>query len=216
MVSASSISALPRLRWIAGAIALFLAGPLAASAPRIVLPAGNTLRPGQIITVGWENLPPRVEELEFFLIRAGYREEIVRLTPQLIPSAGQFRWEVPNLPGDGFLRLRIRIEDAGARNVADSAVFHIATTWRGEDPVVFRDGQWWVDPAARPESPRSMEDRVEPGPQFEGLVAIAPRRDWCSTTEIAAAIAVTPAGMALTRLPQSLRSRAPLVTPQRK
>jgi len=120
---------------------LFAATALHAGQTRILFAPARTLEAGEVVTVGWEGVPAGVEELEFLLqFEDG---EIVRLTPQLIPSSGSFRWTIPNLPSRAaVLELRAGIGDEEI-TIASSKPFAIRGAVR-ETRVEFRDGEWWA------------------------------------------------------------------------
>jgi hypothetical protein len=188
--------------------------PLVAAQPAIILPAEDTFRPGSVIAVAWENLPAGVEELEFLLVRGDRREEIVRLTPQLLPERGSFQWQVPNLSADAaLLRLRVGIDDE-ERDIANSKTFTIAGG-RDEESLVFRDGEWWIPLVGRSTASRALGDRITPS-RLRGAVAMVRSRRFTGTlppviVAIAPAVSVivSPSNLALS-------SRAPLVIPQRE
>jgi hypothetical protein len=120
---------------------LFAATALQAKQARILFAPARTLEAGEVVMVGWEGLPAGVEELEFLL--QGVEGEIVRLTPQLIPSSGSFRWTIPNLPSrTAVLELRAGIDDEEVI-IASSRPFAIRGAAR-DTRLEFRDGEWWA------------------------------------------------------------------------
>lgn len=120
---------------------LLFAAAAQAAQTRIVFAPGRTLEAGEVVTVGWQGLPENVEELEFLL--AGGHGEVVRLTPQFLPSHGSFRWTVPNLPSPAaVLQLRAGIEGEEVV-LASSEPFVIRGVSRHAH-VEFRDGEWWA------------------------------------------------------------------------
>jgi len=195
------------------AIFILATTPLLAGRPAIVL-RSTTLRAGAFVTIGWENLPPGVEELEFFLIRGDRREEIVRLTPQLVPTHGSFRWQVPNLPSEAaLLRLRVGI-DGVEHDVADSTTFSIEGTG-GEDRLEFREGQWWLAHVVRPGSFQKTSARIDASVPHEIFAVVGSRFH----VEPALSFSARPwRSHPLTRTSDAVAglSRAPLVVPQRK
>jgi len=120
---------------------LFAATALNAGQTRILFGPARTLEAGEVVTVGWEGVPAGVEELEFLLRRGD--GEIVRLTPQLIPSSGSFRWTIPNLPSRAaVLELRAGI-DGQEITIASSQPFGIRGAAR-DTRLEFRHGEWWA------------------------------------------------------------------------
>src|SRR6185436_18323656 len=134
---------------IAVVMLLLAAAAGQAAQTRIVFTPQRALQAGEVVTVGWEGLPANVEELEFLL--AGGDGEVVRLTPQFLPSNGSFRWTVPNLPSHAaVLQLRAGIEGEEVV-LASSEPFVI----RGESRwahVEFRNGEWWAVELGMPSS----------------------------------------------------------------
>ncbi|MEK6375295.1 MAG: hypothetical protein AABO58_21685 [Acidobacteriota bacterium] len=122
-------------------LAALAAGALQASETRILFAPSRVLKAGEVVTVGWEGVPAGVEELEFLLERED--GEVVRLTPQLIPSNGSFRWTVPNLPSRAaVLVLRAGIHDQEVE-IASSQPFAIREAAR-DTRLEFREGEWWA------------------------------------------------------------------------
>ena len=125
------------------AVVMMLLSEAAAQAAqtRIVFAPLRALEAGEVVTVGWQGLPANVEELEFLL--AGGDGEVVRLTPQFLPSNGSFRWTVPNLPSPAAV-LQLRAGMEGEEVVlASSEPFVIRGVSRRSN-VEFRDGEWWA------------------------------------------------------------------------
>ena len=120
---------------------LFAATALHAGQTRILFGPARTMAAGEVVTVGWEGVPAGVEELEFLLQRED--GETVRLTPQLIPSSGSFRWTIPNLPSRAaVLELRAGI-DGQEITIASSEPFTIRGAAR-DTRLEYRDGEWWA------------------------------------------------------------------------
>jgi hypothetical protein len=120
---------------------LFAATALHAGQTRILFAPARTLEAGEVVTVGWEGVPAGVEELEFLLqFEDG---EIVRLTPQLVPSSGSFRWTIPDLPSRAVV-LELRADVDGEEiTIASSKPFAIRGAARATR-LEFRDGEWWA------------------------------------------------------------------------
>src|SRR6185436_2727956 len=100
---------MPRLLCTAVVMMLLFAAVAEGAQTRIVFAPRRALEAGEVVTVGWQGLPANVEELEFLLAEGD--GEVVRLTPQFLPSNGSFRWTVPNLPSHAaVLQLRAGID----------------------------------------------------------------------------------------------------------
>lgn len=170
---------------------------------------------GETIQVGWVNLPPGVEELEFFLVRGDSVEEIVRLTPQLVPARGSFAWKVPNLPSsDAKLRLRVGI-DGEEIEIAESETFAVHSSGDIAPQIEFRDGEWWATETSRPWSApvepstlRAAQPHQEPVLGVHRFSALLPPSGATGVAREADHNTVS--------LPATTLSRAPLVVPQRK
>ena len=136
---------------IAGVLAatLALAGTArAGERPALRLPFAGEVRAGETIELSWTGIDADVHELEILLSIDGGRGPRVRVSPELDPRAGAWRWRVPNLPtGEARLSLRIgrgRHElEAGA-----SEIFRIVGTPDQEpERDVVHEGSWWRGPA---------------------------------------------------------------------
>jgi hypothetical protein len=137
-----------RLRpWILCGVALLLSTAAAYAEPHIVFSPRQAVTAGYVVTVGWRDLPAEAEEFEFLLsTRPG---ELIRITPELSPSDGSFRWTVPDLPSrEAVLYLRARIDEEETV-LASTGPFVI----RGASHravVEFHDREWWMVPPAPP------------------------------------------------------------------
>jgi hypothetical protein len=130
---------------------LLFAAAAEAVQTRIAFAPRHALEAGDVVTVGWEGLPANVEELEFLLAEGD--GEVVRLTPQFLPSNGSFRWTVPNLSSSAaVLQLRAGIE--GEEVVLASSEPFVIRGVSGHAHVEFRNGEWWAlelgPPSANP------------------------------------------------------------------
>jgi hypothetical protein len=201
---------MPLRIWTAIVVTLLSATAAQAIQPRIVFAPRRALEAGEVVTVGWDGLPANVDELEFLL--ATDDGEVVRLTPQFMPSTGSFGWTVPNLPSRAaVLELRAGIE--GVEIVlAASDPFVIRGVARNAH-VEFRDGEWWSvetgKPAHAPPAVQSVR-RIGASRTFVRPRQWLPRAgmdlshaDRIDTTEVTS-----------TRV--DTRCGAPLVVPQRK
>jgi hypothetical protein len=198
--------------WTAIVVLLLLAAAAQAYAtqPRIIFAPRRALEAGEVVTVGWEGLPANVDELEFLLVTDD--GEVVRLTPQFMPSSGSFGWTVPNLPSRAaVLELRAGIE--GVEIVlAASDPFVIRGVARNAH-VEFRDGEWWSVETGKP---------AFPPPDIQSV-----RRIGASRTFVRPRQWLPRAGMDLSHADRvdttevtssrvDTRCGAPLVIPQRK
>jgi hypothetical protein len=201
--------------WTAIVVMLLSAAAAQASQPRIVFAPRHALEPGQVVTVGWEGLPANVDELEFLLVTDD--GEVVRLTPQFMPSsgsfgAGLFGWTVPNLPSRAaVLELRAGIE--GVEVVLAASDPFVIRRGARKAHVEFRDGEWWSvetgEPAAAPHAVHLVR-RTRASRTF-----VRPRQ-WVrrAATDLSAARPLDPIHVAPQRV--DTRCGAPLVVPQRK
>lgn len=201
---------MPLRIWSAIVVMLLSAAAAQAAQPRIVFAPRRALEPGEVVTVGWEGLPANVDELEFLLVIDD--GEVVRLTPQFMPSKGSFGWTVPNLTSHAAV-LELRVGIAGVETVvAASDPFAIRGGARRAH-VEFRDGEWWsVDtgnPAPAPPGVQSVR-RVTAARMF-----VRPRQ-WMprAATEIGDAQQLATDEVTSPRA--DTRCGAPLVVPQRK
>ena len=122
--------------------ALALARPAHAVRPTLSVGAGS-LRAGDVIRVRWRGVPPETRELEVLLSLDDGRTYPLRVTAELEPREGGFRWRVPNLAAERA-RLRLRYESgAGEMSGEASVPFRIVADPGAprEDPV-FHEGLW--------------------------------------------------------------------------
>ena len=143
---------MPLKTWIAIVVLLLSAAATQAASPRIVFTPRRALEAGEVVTVGWEGLPANVDELEFLLVLDD--GEVVRLTPQFMPSTGSvgsgaFGWTVPNLPSRAaVLELRAGIE--GVEIVLAASEPFVIRGVAHSAHVEFRDGEWWSVETGKP------------------------------------------------------------------
>jgi hypothetical protein len=90
---------------------LALARPLPRPAVSLDSPAGGVLEPGSTVTVVWENVPPAVPECELLLV-LGVGHTTLRITEELSPGSGSYRWTVPNVSAPAA-RLVLRMNLSG-------------------------------------------------------------------------------------------------------
>jgi hypothetical protein len=191
-------------------VVLLLSAAAAQAAPRIVFAPRRALEAGEVVTVGWEGLPANVDELEFLL--ATDDGEVVRLTPQFMPSNGSFGWTVPNLPSRAaVLELRAGIEGVEVV-LASSKPFVIHGVAR-KAHVEFRDGEWWSvetgQPSPAPPAVHSIR-RISASRTF-----VRPRQ-WLPRAgmDLAGADPIDTTEVTSSRV--DTRCGPPLVVPQRK
>lgn len=181
-----------------------------AAQPRIVFAPGCEVTAGDVVMVGWEGLPPQVDEFEF-LLSTGHGD-LIRLTPELSPSDGSFRWTVPDLPSrEAVLHLRAGI-DGEEIVLASTDPFVIRGRSRSAT-IEFRDREWWmVTPAAPAAAPPVIDETTRYGLAAEADVPSrhAPLRAGTVRSRECRGDAHRPC-------PASIHTRcgAPLVVPQR-
>ena len=135
----------PRSWMVSVVVMLLAAGAARAAQPRIVFVPGCGVTAGEVVTVGWQGLPSDAEEFEFLLSTGG--GELIRLTPELSPADGSFRWTIPDLPSrEAVLTLRARID--GEEVVLTSSEPFVIRAAAGRARVEFRDREWWMVPPA--------------------------------------------------------------------
>ena len=142
----------PRL-WLVflAVVTLFGSVPIHASGSeggRVLFPgAGATLASGTSVEIRWSALPEDVEEMELLLSVDGLDAVSIRLTPQIDPQAGSFRWDVPRLAVTAA-RLRIRYGRDGRENDGEPGEpFSISVSpCLGMAPLLHRDGELWIAP----------------------------------------------------------------------
>jgi hypothetical protein len=209
MAAVRSPIRMPLRAWTA-IVVLLLSAAAAQASPRIVFAPSRALEAGQVVTVGWEGLPANVDELEFLLVLDD--GEVVRLTPQFMPSKGSFGWTVPNLPSRAaVLELRAGIE--GVETVlaaSDPFVIHGVTR---KAHVEFRDGEWWSletgEPSAAPPAVHSVR------PSGTARMFVRPRQ-WMPRAGTEPGAARELDTFEVTAPLADTRCGAPLVVPQRK
>jgi len=101
--------------------------------PRLRLPAGASVRPGEIVTFRWEPSDSSISELEILLSVDGGRWYTERISPRLDPRTGAYSWRVPNL---GVARMRFRIRfNRGGREIEGEPSALLGVLVRPPDPV---------------------------------------------------------------------------------
>jgi hypothetical protein len=136
---------LPRLLPLVLAVAALLAGsrPARASGASLVL-AGTEFRAGESVEVSWTGLPPECEELEILLSVDGGRTWPLRVSAELEPREGGFRWRVPNLAaGRARLRLRYGLRHRELDGPATGTFRIVADPGAPATVFRFHEGDWW-------------------------------------------------------------------------
>jgi hypothetical protein len=112
---------------------------------RLLAPAaGQALAAGETITVRWSGIPAAADELELLLTVDG-GELPLRLTPQLSPGGGGFRWVVPNLPSRrARLTLRYGLHGREVVSLPGEPFRIVGRADRLPGAVGYHDGEWWL------------------------------------------------------------------------
>jgi hypothetical protein len=136
---------LSRLLPVVLALAALLAGAtLARASVGSLLVDGSEFHAGESVEVRWTGLPPECDELELLLSVDGGRTWPLRVSAELEPREGGFRWRVPNLAA-GRARLRLRY-GLGHRELdgPPTGTFRIvADPGAPASAFRFREGDWW-------------------------------------------------------------------------
>lgn len=115
---------------------------------------GQVLSAGQWADVRWTALPPGVEEFEILLSVDDGASFVLRLTPQLDPAMGAYRWRVPNLPSKrARLRLRVGIEHEEIEGPLGRPFEIVAEPGKAAAAAQWRDGELWATAVSLPASP---------------------------------------------------------------
>ncbi len=133
--------------WILSGVVLLLSTAAAYAEPHIVFSPAQAVTAGHVVTVGWRELPAEAEEFEFLLSTAP--GELIRITPELSPSDGSFRWTIPDLPSrEAVLYLRARIDDE--ETILASTEPFVIRGASHRAALEFHDREWWMVPPAAP------------------------------------------------------------------
>jgi hypothetical protein len=189
---------------------LLLSAAAQAATPRIVFAPRRALEAGEVVTVGWEGLPADVDELEFLLSTGD--GQVVRLTPQFLPSSGSFGWTVPNLPSRAAV-LELRAGIRGEEIVLATSEPLVIRGTAHSAHVEFRDGEWWALEAAAP-SPDTPA--VRPVHHATATRSFVRPRQWLPRMRTDLGEAQTSEVTTVSVVPIDTRSGAPLIVPQRK
>jgi hypothetical protein len=196
--------------WTATLLMLSLAAVVHAAQPRIVFSPGLGVTAGDVVTVGWSGLPAEFEECEFLLDRGN--GEVIRLTPQLPPGGGSFRWTVPNLPSSGAVLLLRAGIDGVETVLAASEPFAIHGVARAAR-VEFRNGEWWIFTPGPPAAEPPVLQRVL---YADGTAGAVPPRDWLLYEGVVLGEERRHELVPVSAARIDTRCGAPLVVPQRK
>lgn len=142
------------------------------------------LKAGEWADVAWTPLPSRVEEFEILLSLDDGASFTLRLTPQLDPDVGRYRWLVPNLPTTrARLQLRVGIEHHEVE-CPPGPLFTILSGI-GTSPTGMRwlDGEWWVSGFVWPSPPlMPREEAITLRPAAEPhVVGSLTSREWSAS-----------------------------------
>lgn len=118
----------------------------AAGAPEHDLRAiihGDEVRAGEMIEIHWNDPGVEVPEIEILLSLDGGAHYPLRVSPELDPRAGRFRWRVPNL-SSADARLRIRFGHGPSENWGEpGASFRIVGAPGAADLDQICEYGWW-------------------------------------------------------------------------
>jgi len=176
-----------RLGAIAGLSLFVSAVALASPIVTTSASAGEAVSAGSVMEVRWSGLSHDTEEVELLLYLDG-RMSSLRLTEELSPAGGSYRWRVPELSARrAFLVLRMGV--AGREIESEpTAEFEIVPSGSSSGATIrWSDGEMWLAPevAAPEETPRPAA----------GLAATENR--WSSWVDITVAIDAPQRGVLL-------------------
>ena len=146
---------------IAGFSLFVSAAALASPIVTISAPPGEAVAAGSVMEVRWAGLSPDAEEVELLLYLDG-GASFLRLTEELSPAGGTYRWRVPELSARrAFLVLRM---GEGGREIESepTAEFEILASGSSSGArVQWAHGEMWLAPEAsapeeRPRPPTGL------------------------------------------------------------
>lgn len=183
-----------RLTWWVAPVLFALACPAFAAGGwgEIRSPApGAVVRAGEWAEVAWSALPGNVDEFEILLSLDDGASFTIRLTGQLDPGIGAYRWLVPNFPSaQARLQLRVGVDHHEIEGPL-GAPFEI----RGEQTLAvasvrWSDGEWWLASHAWPASPLEPRNaNFSPVvPARLDVTGALTYRNWDVTTAVAAKV----------------------------
>lgn len=214
----------PSKRWTGvGAACLLVAASVCASERwgEIRQPSGGqVLRAGEWAEVAWTPLPPAVEEFELLLSLDDGASFAVRLTPQLDPAIGGYRWLVPNFPSRrARIQLRVGIDHYEIERPAGEAFEILGETARPLSGLRWLDGEWWSTSIPWPAPPlEHLPVRVDlPASSSEVVVGALSTQEETAALEAACRTSArsSPPRRAVRAAPP-VTDHTPLLTPQRE
>ena len=129
---------------------------------------GSEVRAGEIIEIHWKAPGIEVPELEILLSLDGGAHYPLRVSPELDPLTGRFRWRVPNL-SSADARLRIRFGHGASECWGEpSGTFRIIGAPGAADFDQICESGWWSGLNSAGPDPRagafdSSSERIERG-----------------------------------------------------
>lgn len=201
---------------------LLLAVPMAASERwgEICQPAGGrVLRAGEWAEVAWTALPPEVEEFELLLSLDDGASFAIRLTPQLDPGIGGYRWLVPNFPSRrARMRLRVGIDHHEIERPAGEPFEIVGEITRPLAGLRWVDGEWWSTTITYPTPPlERLPVRVDvPDSPSEVVVAALSTREMNAVLEAACQTFERSSPQRRPVRAPPVTDHSPLATPQRE
>lgn len=182
--------------------------------------AGQVLRAGEWAEVVWTTLPPEVEEFELLLSLDDGASYTIRLTPQLDPAIGSYRWLVPNLPSQrARLQVRAGIDHREIERPPGEVFEIVGEAVRPLSGLRWLDGELWSSGIPWPVPPlERLPVRVNaPVSSFEVVVGVLGAQE--ETAAIEAAWHTFERSSPPRRTVQAsppVTDHSPLVTPQRE
>jgi hypothetical protein len=109
------------------------------------------VRAGERVTLHWQSLAGKAEELELVFSLDDGRTFDVRVSPELAGGECRYSWRVPNV-GVQRARIRLRARINGVESCGPaSAVFRMVPSPASTPGLwVYRAGEWWEDRGGRP------------------------------------------------------------------
>lgn len=181
---------------------------------------GQVLHAGEWAEVEWTALPAGVEEFELLLSLDNGAGTTVRLTPQLDPSLGVYRWRVPNLPAEhARIRLRVGIDENEVLGPLGEPFEIVGESARPLVGLRWREGEWWTTAVTWPRPPlEHLPVRLRATPSATAVTVVA-----LNSRESSATVAVANEGFERSSPPRRavrvappVTDQSPLVTPKRE
>lgn len=212
-----------RAIWSIAPVLLALAGPALAAGGwgEISSPApGTVVHAGEWAEVAWSALPGSVEEFEILLSLDDGASFTIRLTEQLDPGIGTYRWLVPNFPSArARLQLRVGIDHHEIEGPLGEPFEIRSERMLALASVRWHEGEWWLASHVWPVSP--LEPRsasFSPVVPARLDVTGAPTfRNWDATSAVAAKdFQASSHRRCAVRLAPPVTGNTPSDTPQRE